>query len=88
MTKCEKETIINWNMEDDYAVVYTCQRGIWQKLERMGMKAVTEYKQEGEIIAKEFKIAKSQIGFRRASKSRSLPKNHPFRAKTEPNSNH
>lgn len=37
MEKAERETIINWNDEDNYISIYTCHRGIMSCLDRMGL---------------------------------------------------
>ena len=34
MTPYERETVINFNMEDDRATIYTCQTGLINKLDK------------------------------------------------------
>ena len=76
MTKEEKETIINWNMaEPDKANVYTCQPGIWKKLERLGFVAIHEYKQTGKTVAKEFMIPRNYVKLGKPRKGRVFVKN-------------
>ena len=63
MTKEEKETIICWDMADlSKADVYTCQPGIWRKLERMGYIAYDVQPPKGKVISKSFTVQRSKRG--------------------------
>lgn len=71
MLPCERETIINWNDEEDYAVVYSCHRTIWTKMRKLGIKPVRVEKGDG----KEYKIPKSWIKINKPKK-RKFSKKH------------
>lgn len=64
MTPIEKETIVNFNEEEDFAEVYSCQKFIWTKCEKLGMKLTSTVKnKEGTIISKTYECPKKWIRF-------------------------
>ena len=65
----EVETIIRWNQEEKVAHLYTCQRGIWRKVERYGYKATREFREKegGRVYAKEFDLPLSCVSLRRGN---------------------
>lgn len=55
MTAIERETIINFNMEEAEAEIYSCYPPIWHKCEKLGLKPKNIGKnQEGEVISKTY----------------------------------
>lgn len=60
-SKVERETIINFNEEEDTASIYTCNKRWMRQLERYGFKITHEYADKGGIHAKEFEVPKELI---------------------------
>lgn len=62
MTKIERETIINFNDEEDEASIYSCQPRIWHRCEKLGLKAKNIRRDsQGNIISKEYYCPKKWI---------------------------
>ena len=57
MNRLETETIINFNDEDDFAEIYSCQAKIWTRMKRMGIEPVEVKKgYNGKVIYKTFQV--------------------------------
>ncbi len=66
LSKEEKETIINFNEENDTATVYSCDQKVWNKCEKNGYKLIdTCLDSDGNVISKSYETDKKQISFRR-----------------------
>ena len=66
LSAAEKETVVRFDMsEPDIAHIYTCQRGIWLKLERGGYKADTVIRNSRKtVLSKEFTVPRRVISLR------------------------
>jgi hypothetical protein len=66
MTKYEKETIINFNEDEDTATIYSCSQKIWNKCEKVGSKLIdTNLDSDGNIVSKTYATDKKQISLRK-----------------------
>jgi len=75
----EKETIINWTDADDFAVVYSCHRRIWTRLEKLGIKPVRVSKsRNGRVDGKEYHVPKKWI---KISRPRRMSEEQKLRSK-------
>lgn len=74
MTPEETETIIRYDLSSDTATIYSCQRGVWLKLERYGYLPTTIQRDNNDrIISKEFKVPKRVISLRSGKKRCGTP---------------
>lgn len=67
LTPLERETIVNYNDEDEYAILYTCQRTVMTKLDKLCIRCPKVYSLVKEVpdTSKTYKIAsKNLISFR------------------------
>ena len=57
LSKFERETLISTNDELDYYTIYSCQKKMWNRLERMNIEPYKIDKDsDGEIIAKYYRV--------------------------------
>lgn len=78
MTPEERETIIRYDASGDTAAVYSCQPGIWSKMEKYGYKATSVVRgTDQQIISKEFTVPKRCVSLR-SGKKRPGPHNPTF----------
>lgn len=73
MTKYERETVINFNEEEDKATIYSCSSPLWTKCKKLGLKQIDCTKNEGgRIVSMTFEINKKLVSFRNPIKPRVL----------------
>jgi uncharacterized linocin/CFP29 family protein len=64
LSPCEKETVIQFDMESDIASVYSATPGIIAKLDKLGYELVSEDTIGGQVMAKTYRCNKKLISFR------------------------
>ena len=57
----ERETVILTNDEEKTAQVTSCQKGVWTRMEKLGIKPDREETLDGEVVTKFFTVPKSWI---------------------------
>ena len=66
MTKYEKETIINFNEDEDTATIYSCSQKVWNKCEKAGYEHIdTGLDSDENIVSKTYETVKKNISFRK-----------------------
>ena len=66
LSKYEKETIINFNEEEENATVYSCSKRVWSKCEKAAYKLIdTNLDSDGNVISKTYETRKKNISFRK-----------------------
>ena len=69
MTLIEKETIINFNEQEDKATVYSCTSSIWTKCKKLRLEPVEVTRNEsGRITNKTYEMPKAWINIRKPVK--------------------
>jgi hypothetical protein len=61
MTAYEKETLIQWNDEEDFVTVYTCHPKIMRKMERLKAKVVDRVKVDKKLWSIQYQVPKKGI---------------------------
>jgi hypothetical protein len=69
----ERETIINYNMAEPNATIYSCQENVWSRCKKLGYKELEDEvrrDKRDKIISRTFECPKKCISFRKAGKTR------------------
>jgi uncharacterized protein YifE (UPF0438 family) len=61
MTAIEKETLIQWNDEEDFVTVYTCHPKIMRKMERLHAKVIDRVKVDKKLWSIQYQVPKKGI---------------------------
>lgn len=69
---CERETHITISDSEDEYTVYSCQKKVISKLEKLGIQAYKVETIEGEVVGKYFKVPYKCISFKKEYKKREL----------------
>lgn len=68
MDKYERETIINWNMAENTATIYSCQESVWSKCRKACYKELEDEirkDERGRVISNTFACPKKCISLRK-----------------------
>lgn len=69
----DKETVIDFNMAEEEANIFSCMSRIWTKCEKVGLKPYKQHKDSrGEIYAKEYKCPQKWIKIHKPHKKKIL----------------
>jgi hypothetical protein len=64
LTRAERETVINFNEEENFATIYTASQPMINKCIKAGYEKIKEYVNSGEVIAMTFKLPKGFVSLR------------------------
>jgi len=78
MQAIERETVITFNDDESKATVYSCQRPIWTKMEKLGVEPTKTFRQGGLPIAYQYEVPKRWI---KISKTRVVSEEHREKAR-------